>query len=76
MDLESPAAFFRRLVTRRAPDAAEDPANLGTTFGLEASLGPVSTYFAAGEGGSAGAEGEGEGEGPMTWLARRLSRPG
>lgn len=70
MDLESSAAFFRRLVTRRPPDAAEDPANLGTTFGLEASLGPVSTYFVAGDTVAADAQSEE----PMTWLARRLQR--
>ena len=71
MDLESPAAFFRRLVARRAQDA-EDPADLGTAFGLEASLGPVSTYVTG-----AGAPGNGsaDAEAPMTWLARRLQRP-
>lgn len=71
MDLESPTAFFRRLVTRRTPTAAEDPANLGTTFGLEASLGPVGPYVA---GDRLVADPAGAHEEPMTWLARRLQR--
>ena len=42
MDLESPAAFFRRLLARQKT-ADQDPADMGTAYGLEASLGPVST---------------------------------
>ena len=70
MDLESPTAFFRRLVTRRTPPVADDPANLGTTFGLEASLGPVSPYPLH----NSAVEPASHAEEPMTWLARRLPR--
>jgi hypothetical protein len=73
MDLESPAAFFRRLLARHKT-ADQDPADMGTAYGLEASLGPVSTYFTpdgqpATPGGRPAAD-----EAPMTWLARRLRR--
>lgn len=70
MDLESPAAFFRRLVAGRALPA-EDPADLGTAYGLDASLGPVNTDFA--QDGAPSAE-QKAAEEPMTWLARRLQR--
>lgn len=73
MDRVSTAAFFRRLVGRPAAPEREDPADLGTAFGLEASLGPVSAYFIA-EGGPAG-EDDGAADAPMTWLARRQKRP-
>jgi len=74
MDLESPAAFFRRLLARQKL-VDQDPADMGTAYGLEASLGPVSAYFTpdgqpAGPGGSPATD-----EAPMTWLARRLRRP-
>lgn len=75
MDLDSPAAFFRRLMPRQKGDAAQDPADLGTAFGLEASLGPVSAYFTPdGQPVSPGA-GVAIDEAPMNWLARRLRRP-
>ncbi|HRI18598.1 MAG TPA: hypothetical protein PL196_08760 [Burkholderiaceae bacterium] len=72
MDQDSPAAFFRRLIGRATAPASQDPADLGTAFGLEASLGPVSTYFVnddlpAGQDRAAG-------EPPMHWLARRFRR--
>jgi hypothetical protein len=72
MDLDSPAAFFRRLVGRVPVGASQDAADLGTAFGLEVSLGPVSTYPAREDVDSAdyGADA------PMNWLARRLRRPG
>lgn len=71
MDLESPAAFFRRLVAGRALPA-DDPADLGTAYGLDASLGPANTDFA--RDGTPGTDPKATEE-PMTWLARRLQRP-
>lgn len=72
MDLDSAAAFFRRLVGRRATPAGHEPADLGTAYGLEESLGPVNDYAAADDQG----DGTADGEGPMSWLTRRLRRPG
>lgn len=71
MDLDSPAAFFRRLVGRKPAGAGEDAADLGTAFGLEVSLGPVSTYPARETAGTA----DDGADAPMNWLARRLRRP-
>lgn len=73
MDLDSTAAFFRRLVGRAAAPACEDPADLGTAFGLEASLGPVGEYYVAEC--PLGGEDDGGADAPMNWLARRLKRP-
>lgn len=72
MDQDSPAAFFRRLIGRATAPATQDPADLGTAFGLEASLGPVSTYFAKDDL-PAGQDSNGT-EPPMHWLARRWRR--
>jgi hypothetical protein len=74
MHLGSTAAFFRRLMARQKP-ADQDAADMGTAYGLEASLGPVSTYFApdgqpVAPGGRPATD-----EAPMAWLARRLRRP-
>jgi hypothetical protein len=75
MDLDSPAAFFRRLVARQKTAADQDPANMGTAFGLEASLGPVSAHFNPdGQPAIAGSN-PGADDAPMNWLARRLRRP-
>lgn len=74
MDLESPAAFFRRLLARQKT-ADQDPADMGTAYGLEASLGPVSTYFAPDGQPPASGGRPATDEAPMTWLARRLRRP-
>ncbi len=73
MDRDSTAAFFRRLVGRAAAPASEDPADLGTAFGLEASLGPVGEYYVA-EIPPVG-ENDGSADAPMNWLARRPKRP-
>jgi hypothetical protein len=74
MDLESPAAFFRRLMGRQKA-ADQDAADMGTAYGLEASLGPVSTYFTPdGQTATPGGRPASD-EAPMTWLARRLRRP-
>jgi hypothetical protein len=74
MDLESPAAFFRRLIARQTAPAAEDPAAMGTAFGLEASLGPVSAYFTADAPATDGGNDPAAAESPMNWLARRMQR--
>ncbi len=74
MDLESPAAFFRRLLARQKT-ADQDPADMGTAYGLEASLGPVSTYFTPDGQSAVPGAGPPADEAPMTWLARRLRRP-
>jgi hypothetical protein len=71
MDLESPAGFFRRFVDRRPQDDA-DPADMGTAYGLEQSLGPVTSYASDPE---VAVASEPAGAGPMAWLARRLRRP-
>ena len=71
MDLGSPADFFRRFVDRRAP-VDGDPANMGTAYGLEQSLGPVTSYASEPE---AAGQSEPAAEGPMAWLAKRLQRP-
>lgn len=71
MDLSSPSSFFRRFVARQAPADPDDPADLGTAFGLDASLGPVSAYVT----GEAVAGDDDADQAPMSWLARRLRRP-
>ena len=72
--MDSPSAFFRRFVRRPASPAGQDPADLGTAFGLEASLGPVSRYDAR-DARPAGEPAEAA-DAPMNWLARRQRRPG
>lgn len=72
MDHEASATFWRRLVGRLKPGAAEDPAAMGTAFGLEASLGPASSLFLA-DGHAADSRLDPP-ESPMNWLARRRQR--
>jgi hypothetical protein len=58
-------------MARQRGPVKEDPADMGTAFGLEASLGPVSAYPSQGsEDGTASAD-----ESPMGWLGRRSNRP-
>ena len=71
MELGSPAGFFRRFVDR-SPQVDGDPADMGTAYGLEQSLGPVTSY--ASEPNGAGAT-DHAALGPMAWLAKRLRRP-
>ena len=80
MGHESPAAkdamamatqnsFFRRFVYREPEPALDDPADMGTAFGLEASLGPVGEFDA-----DEGPRSEGHADqqhAPMDWLAQR-----
>ena len=70
MSLAPPSSFFRRLVARHPPAKADDPADMGTVFGLEASLGPVSGYPGPSEDDHA-AQGD---ESPMDWLGRRIAQ--
>lgn len=75
MDMDSPAAaFFRRLRPRPKDEADQDPAAMGTAFGLEASLGPVSAYFMPEDEPAAPGAPQAGDEAPMSWLARRLRR--
>jgi len=68
MGLPLPLSLLRRLVLRRVVPREDDPADMGTEYGLEASLGPVSRYP---ERSSTAAAGE---EAPMGWLSRRQKR--
>jgi hypothetical protein len=72
MGLPSPLSLFRRLVMRRAVPREDDPADMGTEYGLEASLGPVSTYPDRAAPASRSAD-PGD-DGPMGWLSRRRTR--
>jgi hypothetical protein len=65
-------SFFRRFVNRQAAPTQDDPADMGTAFGLEASLGPVGDLDAE--------EGDDDGttrseHAPMDWLNQRGHRP-
>jgi hypothetical protein len=74
MSLAPASWFFRCLLARKPALKMDDPANMGTAFGLEASLGPVGAD-PDGEGKrvttQAGAPGD---ESPMGWLGRRITR--
>lgn len=72
MGLPPASSFLRRLVARQREPLPQDPADLGTAFGLEASLGPVSTYPTEAE----GADPANRDEAPMGWLGRRPKRTG
>lgn len=62
-------SFFRRFVHREPEPTIDDPADMGTAFGLEASLGPVGELDTDEED---SAEGPPEREqAPMDWLAQR-----
>jgi hypothetical protein len=73
MGLAPHSSFFRRLVGQRPAPEEDDPADMGTAFGLEASLGPVSGY-PADDRAAAGAP-VAEDDSPMGWLGRRPKRP-
>ena len=70
MGLASSSLFLRRLVAGPQAPKEVDPADMGTAFGLEASLGPISAYptDAAGLGDPAVPDDDA----PMGWLSRRL----
>jgi hypothetical protein len=72
MGLAAAAWFLRRIVTKQSSALEDDPAGMGTEIGLEISLGPVSTDFAADVPATDNrAPGDGS---PMDWLSRRLKR--
>ena len=71
MNLAPPSSFFRRFITQPPNPEAKDPADMGTAFGLEASLGPVSTF--TGDDAEVAARAD---ESPMSWLGRRFKRRG
>jgi hypothetical protein len=73
MGLASSSAFLRRFVKGSQAPKEDDPADMGTAFGLEASLGPVSAYPA--DDAACGNAAAPEDESPMSWLGRRLKRP-
>lgn len=67
--MASQISFFRRFVNREPKPAPDDPAGMGTAFGLEAILDPVSKFDADEK---INAEGHPRREqAPMDWLARR-----
>jgi hypothetical protein len=71
MGLAPASSFFRRLMARQRGPVKEDPADMGTAFGLEASLGPVSAYPSQ----ALEDRAPGTNETPMSWLGRRSNRP-
>jgi hypothetical protein len=71
MNLAPPSSFFRRFIARPPAPESQDPADMGTAFGLEASLGPVSAF--TGDDTAAAARAD---ESPMGWLGRRFKRRG
>lgn len=73
MGLASPSSFLRRLVAGPQSPKEDDPADMGTAFGLEASLGPVSAYPTDDAGRSDRTAPEDDT--PMGWLGRRLRKP-
>jgi len=64
-------SFFRRFVNRRPAPTQDDPADMGTAFGLEASLGPVSELDAEENDAEGAARSE---HAPMDWLNQRSQR--
>ena len=68
MGLASSSSFLRRLVAGPQAPKEEDPADMGTAFGLEASLGPVSAYP------NDKVPDAAEDDAPMGWLGRRLPK--
>lgn len=72
MSLTPSLRFFRGFLARPAAPDADDPADMGTAFGLEASLGPVSAYPA--DAAARAANSADEDDSPMGWLGRRLKR--
>ena len=73
MGLASSSLFLRRLVAGAPAPKEVDPADMGTAFGLEASLGPVSAYPA--DATDLGDPAAPDGDAPMGWLSRRLLKP-
>lgn len=71
MSLARASSLLRRLVSRQ-PVLKDDPADMGTAFGLEASLGPVSTHPAE-DGARTDCPANAD-DWPMAWLARRFRR--
>lgn len=65
-------SFFRRFVNRQPAPMQDDPADMGTAFGLEASLGPVGDLDAEEDEGGGAVRSE---HGPMDWLNQRSNRP-
>lgn len=62
-------SFFRRFVNREPVPAPDDPADMGTAFGLEAILGPADEFDVDA---NVGVEGDCLREqAPMDWLAQR-----
>lgn len=66
------SSFFRRLAPREPEPVADDPADMGTAFGLEASLGPAGEFDPDEEPGPQADPGPERA--PMDWLARRGRR--
>ncbi len=60
-------SLFRHFVKREPEPERDDPADMGTAFGLEASLGPTSSFDAE----TAPPEHSVREQAPMDWLARR-----
>jgi len=74
MSLAPPSpSFFRRLLTRRARRELDDPADMGTAFGLEASIGPASGLMVESDLANAPA-GAPLDDSPMGWLTRLSPR--
>ncbi len=73
MGLASSSSFLRRLVAGPQAPKEDDPADMGTAFGLEASLGPVSAYPTDDAG--CGHPAAPDDDAPMGWLGRRLLKP-
>ena len=75
MGLAPPSSFLRRLLARPAPPVQEDPADMGTAFGLEASLGPWEEPEAGDANSPHAIQKRDEDDSPMGWLGRRTARP-
>ena len=69
-----PSSFFRRLLARPAPPVYEDPADMGTAFGLEASLSPLDDLEPGDDSPPYGVRDADEDDTPMGWLGRRTAR--
>lgn len=59
-------SFFRRFAAREPKPIADDPADMGTVFGLEASLGEFNADAHVGAAGDPAPE-----QAPMDWLTQR-----
>ena len=71
MSSEPPPSFFQRFIRRQPLPARDDPADMGTAYGLEASLGANSRGTSNT---ASGVDTSNDDDPPMGWLSRLTHR--